>query len=434
MRAVDLIELKRDGREIPASELKAFVNDVVSRTVPDYQAAAFLMAVYFKGMTNDELVAYTDAMLHSGDTLSLKSLSGMYKVDKHSTGGVGDKVSLTLAPMVAACGPVIPMISGRGLGHTGGTLDKLESVPGYRVDLDESEIEKGVLDAGYVITGQTGSLVPADKIFYALRDVTATVPSIELIAASIMSKKMSVGLNGLVLDVKVGSGAFMKTQDRAQRLADTMIGIGRAMGCDVRACITSMDEPLGRAVGNANEFIEAVEMLKGNAPEDYAQLVIALGVEMLSMAKKISNDDARDELDKAIRSGRALEQLRKNIAAQGGDSRVVDDYSMLPSVDNTHCVRAEKAGYVSSYNCEEVGKAGCILGAGREVAGAPVDHAVGLEVLHKIGDRVEKGDALFKVAYRDEKKCEAASKMLLEAVQLSDEKPQPNRLVRDVRR
>lgn len=434
MRAVDLIELKRDGREIPASELKAFVNDVVSRTVPDYQAAAFLMAVYFKGMTNDELVAYTDAMLHSGDTLSLKSLSGMYKVDKHSTGGVGDKVSLTLAPMVAACGPVIPMISGRGLGHTGGTLDKLESVPGYRVDLDESEIEKGVLDAGYVITGQTGSLVPADKIFYALRDVTATVPSIELIAASIMSKKMSVGLNGLVLDVKVGSGAFMKTQDRAQRLADTMIGIGRAMGCDVRACITSMDEPLGRAVGNANEFIEAVEMLKGNAPEDYAQLVMTLGVEMLSMAKKISNDDARDELDKAIRSGKALEQLRKNIAAQGGDARVVDDYSMLPSVDNTYCVRAEKAGYVSSYNCEEVGKAGCILGAGREVAGAPVDHAVGLEVLHKIGDRVEKGDALFKVAYRDEKKCEAASKMLLEAVQLSDEKPQPNRLVRDVRR
>lgn len=434
MRAVDLIELKRDGKEIPASDLKAFVNDVVSRNVPDYQAAAFLMAVYFQGMTNDELVAYTDAMLHSGDTLSLKSLSGMYKVDKHSTGGVGDKVSLTLAPMVAACGPVIPMISGRGLGHTGGTLDKLESVPGYRVDLSEEEIEKGVHESGYVITGQTGSLVPADKIFYALRDVTATVPSIELIAASIMSKKMSVGLNGLVLDVKVGSGAFMKTQDRAQRLADTMIGIGRAMGCDVRACITSMDEPLGRAVGNANEFIEAVEMLKGNAPDDYAKLVMALGTEMLSMAKKISNDDARDELDKAIRSGKALEQLRKNIAAQGGDARVVDDYALLPSVGNTHTVCAEKAGYVTAYHCEEVGKAGCILGAGREVAGAPVDHAVGLEVLHKIGDRVEKGEALFKVAYRDENKCEATSKMLFDAIQIGDEKPQANLLIRDIRR
>lgn len=434
MRAADLIELKRDGKEIPAGDLKAFVNDVVSRKVPDYQAAAFLMAVYFQGMTNEELVAYTDAMLRSGDTLSLKSLSGMYKVDKHSTGGVGDKVSLTLAPMVAACGPVIPMISGRGLGHTGGTLDKLESVPGYRVDLSESEIEKGVHDSGYVITGQTGSLVPADKIFYALRDVTATVPSIELIAASIMSKKMSVGLNGLVLDVKVGSGAFMKTQDRAQRLADTMIGIGRAMGCDVRACITSMDEPLGRAVGNANEFIEAVEMLKGDAPADYAQLVMALGTEMLSMAKKISADDAREELERAIRSGKALEQLRKNIAAQGGDARVVDDYGLLPSVKDSHLACAEKSGYVSSYNCEEVGKAGCILGAGREVAGAPVDHAVGLEVLHKIGDRVEKGEPLFKVWYRDETKCEIASKMLNEAVRIEAEKPAANELIRDIRR
>ncbi len=434
MRAADLIELKRDGKEIPAGDLKAFVNDVVSRKVPDYQAAAFLMAVYFQGMTNEELVAYTDAMLRSGDTLSLKSLSGMYKVDKHSTGGVGDKVSLTLAPMVAACGPVIPMISGRGLGHTGGTLDKLESVPGYRVDLSESEIEKGVHDSGYVITGQTGSLVPADKIFYALRDVTATVPSIELIAASIMSKKMSVGLNGLVLDVKVGSGAFMKTQERAQRLADTMIGIGRAMGCDVRACITSMDEPLGRAVGNANEFIEAVEMLKGNAPADYAQIVMALGTEMLSMAKKISADDAREELERAIRSGKALEQLRKNIAAQGGDARVVDDYGLLPSVKDSHLVCAEKSGYVSSYNCEEVGKAGCILGAGREVAGAPVDHAVGLEVLHKIGDRVEKGEPLFKVWYRDETKCETASKMLNEAIRIEAEKPAANELIRDIRR
>lgn len=434
MRAVDLIEMKRDGKTIPSADLKAFVDEVVRREVPDYQAAAFLMAVYFRGMTNDELVAYTDAMLHSGDTLALKALGNRYKVDKHSTGGVGDKVSLTLAPMVAACGPVIPMISGRGLGHTGGTLDKLESIPGYRVDLSEAEIEKGVLESGYVITGQTGSLVPADKIFYALRDVTATVPSIELIAASIMSKKMSVGLNGLVLDVKVGSGAFMKTQERAQKLADTMIGIGRAMGCDVRACITSMDEPLGCAVGNANELIEAIEMLKGNAPKDYESLVMTLGTEMLSIAKKISNDDAREELDKAIRSGRALDQLRLNIVAQGGDARVVDDYRLLPSVENSYCVRAEKAGYVASFACEEVGKAGCILGAGREVAGAPVDHAVGLEVLHKIGDHVEVGTPLFKVWYRDEGKCEAAAKMLLESVVISEEKPEANALIRDIRR
>lgn len=434
MRAVDLIEMKRDGKEIPAAEMKAFVDAVVHKEVPDYQAAAFLMAVYFRGMEPGELVAYTDAMLHSGDTFSLKSLRGHYKVDKHSTGGVGDKVSLTLAPMVAACGPVIPMISGRGLGHTGGTLDKLESIPGYRVGLSEEEIEGAIAKAGYVIAGQTGSLVPADKIFYALRDVTATVPSIELIAASIMSKKMSVGLDGLVLDVKVGSGAFMKTQDRAQKLADTMISIGRAMGCDVRACITSMDQPLGVAVGNANELIEAIEMLKGRAPADYAHIVMTLGTEMLAMAKKISNDDAREELERAISSGRALEQLRKNIEAQGGDPRVVDDYSLLAVARDCVQVVAPRDGYVASYQCETVGKAGCILGAGREVAGAPVDHSVGLDVLHKIGDVVKKGDPLFNVYYKDEKKCEEAQRMLLESIEISDNKPVLNDLVRDIRR
>lgn len=434
MRVVDLIELKRDGHEIPAADMKAFVDAVVKKEVPEYQAAAFLMAVYFQGMKPAELVAYTDAMLHSGDTLKLKSLKNKYKVDKHSTGGVGDKVSLTLAPMVAACGPVIPMISGRGLGHTGGTLDKLESIPGFRVDLSEDEIEKGIESSGYVITGQTGTLVPADKIFYALRDVTGTVPSIELIAASIMSKKMSVGLNGLVLDVKVGSGAFMKTQDRATKLADTMIGIGRAMGCDVRACITSMDQPLGTAVGNANELIEAIEMLKGNAPKDYAEIVMTLGAEMLSMARNISKDDALGELEKAITSGRALEHMRKNIQAQGGDPRIVDDYSLCPVAKDMIKVQAPCDGYLNAYDCEAVGKAGCILGAGREVAGAPVDHSVGLEVLHKIGDKIKKDDALFNVYYKDEKKCELARKILLDSVAIAPEKPEINALVRDIRR
>lgn len=434
MRVVDLIEQKRDGHEIAAADIKAFVDAVVRKEVPEYQTAAFLMAVFFRGMHPDELVAYTRAMLYSGDTLSLKSLSNRYKVDKHSTGGVGDKVSLTLAPMVAACGPVIPMISGRGLGHTGGTLDKLESVPGFRVDLNESEIENGIEKAGYVITGQTGSLVPADKIFYALRDVTGTVPSIPLIAASIMSKKLSVGLNGLVLDVKVGSGAFMKTQENAVELADTMIRIGRAMNCDVRACITSMDQPLGVAVGNANEFIEAVEMLKGNAPKDYAHICYTLGTEMLAMAKKISNDDAREELEKAIRSGRALEMLRKNIAAQGGDARAVDDYSILEIAKDVVSVKAPRDGYIAAFHCEQVGKAGCILGAGRAKAGESVDHSVGLEVLHKIGDKVKAGDALYRVYYRDEMKAEEACQMLLNAVTLDDNAPNPNELVRDIRR
>ena len=434
MRVVDLIELKRDGKEIPAADIKAFVDAVVKKEVPEYQTAAFLMAVFFRGMLPDELVAYTQAMLYSGDTLSLKSLAGQYKVDKHSTGGVGDKVSLSLAPMVAACGPVIPMISGRGLGHTGGTLDKLEAIKGYRVDLSEDEIEKAIAKAGYVITGQTGSLVPADKIFYALRDVTGTVPSIELIAASIMSKKLSVGLNGLVLDVKVGSGAFMKTQERAVKLADTMISIGRAMGTDVRACITSMDQPLGVAVGNANELIEAIEMLKGNAPADYSHICYTLGTEMLAMAKRISNDDARQELEDAVKSGRALEQMRLNVAAQGGDPRVVDDYSLLTIAPHTVNVTAPRDGYLSAFNCEMVGKASCILGGGREVAGAPVDHSVGLEVLHKIGHKVINGDSLFKVYYQDEKKCETACKMLLDSVTISEDAPKPNELVRDIRR
>ena len=248
-----------------------------------------------------------------------------------------------------------------------------------------------------------------------------------------MSKKLSVGLNGLVLDVKVGSGAFMKTQEAAVELADTMISIGRATDCDVRACITSMDQPLGVAVGNANEFIEAVEMLKGNAPKDYAHICYTLGTEMLAMAKKISNDDAREELERAIKSGRALEQLRRNIAAQGGDTRVVDDYSLL-KIANTVGVCAPRDGYISAFNCEQVGKAGCILGAGRAVAGAPVDHSVGLEVLHKIGDKVRAGDTLFTVYYKDEKKCEEACHMLLEAVSFSDSQPKPNELVRDIRR
>ena len=434
MRVVDLIEAKRDGRTIDSADIREFVRAVVSKEVPDYQIAAFLMAVYFQGMKRDELVAYTDAMLHSGDTMSLSGLGHHFKVDKHSTGGVGDKVSLTLAPMVAACGPVIPMISGRGLGHTGGTLDKLESIPGYRVDLNEKEIEDAIDQCGYIISGQTGTLVPADKIFYALRDVTGTVPSIPLIAASIMSKKLSVGLNGLVLDVKVGTGAFMKTQALAQELADTMISIGNAMNCNTRACITSMDQPLGVAVGNANELIEAIEMLKGNAPKDYEEICYALGTEMLSIAKGISPDDAREELSRAISSGKALEALRKNVASQGGDPRIVDDYSLLNVAKDKVVVKATRSGYVTGYHCEEVGKASCVLGGGREVAGAPIDHSVGLEVLHKIGDKVEAGTALFNVYYHDEKKAEKACQMLLDAIHIGDEKPEPNQLIRDIRR
>lgn len=420
MRVVDLIEAKRDGQAIAPEYMRAFVEDVASGKVPDYQTAAFLMAVFFRGMQKEELVAFTDAMIHSGDTMDLPSIKTDFKVDKHSTGGVGDKVSLSLAPMVAACGPVIPMISGRGLGHTGGTLDKLEAISGYRVDLSGDEIERAIKSAGYVITGQTQRLVPADKKFYALRDVTATVASIPLIAASIMSKKMSVGLNGLVLDVKTGSGAFMKTQAQARDLATTMIAIGNAMNCSTRACITSMDQPLGRAVGNANEVIEAIEMLKGQGPADYTEICYALGAEMLMVAKKIDRPTAYAELQHAVSSGKALEQMRKNIIAQGGNPEVVDNYALLKIAPHTAETCAQEDGFLAGFDCEAVGKAACLLGGGRQIAGEPIDHSVGIEVLHKIGEKLQKGEPLFKIHYQDKDKLAQAQAILQQSFTLSE--------------
>ncbi|MFA5624595.1 MAG: thymidine phosphorylase [Bradymonadales bacterium] len=433
MRVVDIIEAKRDAKAIDPKDMRDFVNAVASEKVPDYQTAAFLMAVFFRGMTEEELVAFTEAMIHSGDTMHFDALESQYKVDKHSTGGVGDKVSLSLAPMVAACGPVIPMISGRGLGHTGGTLDKLEAIAGYRVDLSNDEIQSAVKTAGYVITGQTARLVPADKKFYALRDVTGTVASIPLIAASIMSKKMSVGLNGLVLDVKTGSGAFMKTEAMARELADTMISIGNAMNCTTRACITSMDQPLGRAVGNANEVIEAIDMLKGQGPKDYAEICYAIGAEMLMVAKKLSHKEAMAELENAVKSGAALEQMRKNIQAQGGNPAVIDNYNLLSLAKYNTDFCVEQNGYIASFDCEAVGKAACVLGGGREVAGQAIDHSVGIEVLHKIGDRLHFNDPLFKITYQDEDKLQKAKAILKDAFVMSEEKVAAPALIRDRR-
>lgn len=434
MRVVDLIEKKRDNVELSTEEIEAFVAAAVKGDVPEYQISALFMAIYFRGMNAREVTAFTRAMLYSGDTMKLSVLAQDYKVDKHSTGGVGDKVSLSLAPMVAACGPVIPMISGRGLGHTGGTLDKLEAIPGYRVDLSETEIEDAVRKAGYVITGQTASLVPADKMFYALRDVTGTVPALALIAGSIMSKKLAVGVNGLVLDVKTGSGAFMKDPDDARALARTMLDIGQGMGCDVRACITSMDQPLGVAVGNANELIESIEMLKGRGPADYSEICYSLGTEMLSIAKKLTPEAARKALEEAVESGRALEQMRLNIAAQGGDARVVDDYSLLTIAKHTKVVTAKETGYVSAYECERVGKAASVLGGGRAKVGDALDHSVGISVLRKIGDHVTKGDALFEIQYKDAEKCAQAEALLDVALSISQDKVKPLELILDVLR
>lgn len=431
MRTVDIIEAKRDNRPLPPEALTDFVNGVVAGRVPDYQAAAFLMAVYFRGMHTEELVAYAKAMLYSGATLSMPSLKDRYKVDKHSTGGVGDKVSITLAPLVAACGPVIPMISGRGLGHTGGTLDKIEAIEGMNVELSAEDFERCVSDVGYAIAGQTAELVPADKKLYALRDVTGTVPSIPLIAASIMSKKLAAGLDGLVLDVKTGSGAFMKSFDDAATLAQTMIAIGEGMGCRTRACVTSMEQPLGRAVGHSNEMVEAFAALRGEGPKDYLEVCMALGVEMLQLALGVSADAARASLRAAIDSGRALEHCRRWIEAQGGNPRVIDEpYKYMPRAPHERMLEATVSGYLNAFDCAEVGRACGILGGGRATASDKIDHAVGIEVLAKLGDRIDPGTPLFSIAYRDEDKAKQAEALLRQAIIIKDSPCQAPSLLR----
>jgi len=424
MRVVDIIELKRDGGSIPTEALAEFVAKIADGRVPDYQTAAFLMAVFFQGMSPEELVAYTRAMLESGDVLELGAVPDTrFLVDKHSTGGVGDKVSLTLAPLVAACGASIPMISGRGLGHTGGTLDKLESIPGMNVELDAAQFERCVAEVGVAISGQTASLAPADRKLYALRDVTGTVPSTPLIAASIMSKKLAEGLDGLVLDVKVGSGAFMKTVARARDLARTMIEIGEAMGCRTRTLLTSMEQPLGRAVGNATEVAEAIAALQGEGPEDFVRVCLALGREMLDLAGIATDTEAAEQmLHDAIESGAGLETLRKMIEAQSGDPSVVDSpQKVLPRAPHTVVIEAERSGFVHSFDCAAVGRACGVLGGGRERAGEEIDHAVGIDVRVEIGDAVEPGMPLFAIHWRDAARRDDAVGILRTALSIEPE-------------
>ena len=429
MRTVDLIVAKRDGLALDPKDIEAFVKGVVDGSIPDYQAAAFLMAVYFKGMETEELVAYARAMLHSGAVLDLPTVEG-FKVDKHSTGGVGDKVSLTLAPMVAACGLSIPMISGRGLGHTGGTLDKLEAIPGMDVELSGARFEQCVREVGFSISGQTAELVPADKKLYALRDVTGTVASVELIAASIMSKKLAEGIKGLVLDVKTGSGAFMKRHEDAQRLAKTMISIGEGMGCSTRAWITNMDQPLGRAVGNANEVAEAIAALRGEGPADYTEVCMTLGAEMLQLAGlEATEAAARQRLQAVVDSGDALQRFARFVEAQGGDPRVVEDAAVMPQLKTKLMVEAPRAGVVAAFDTTAVGRACGVLGGGRAKADDAIDHAVGFDVLAKIGDSVQVGDPLFEITYRDQDSAQQAKALLLESLTLAEEAVAPKLII-----
>jgi pyrimidine-nucleoside phosphorylase len=394
VRAYELIHRKRDGEILPPEAIAALVDGFTRGEVPDYQMAAFCMAVFFRGMDDAETLALTRAMLHSGDVLDLSDIPGA-KVDKHSTGGVGDKVSLPLAPLAAACGVKVPMISGRGLGHTGGTLDKLEAIPGFRVDLPVERFRELVASVGACLIGQTARLAPADRKLYALRDVTATVESIPLIAGSIMSKKLAEGIDGLVLDVKVGSGAFMKRPDDARTLARTLAGIGRGMGKQVTALLTNMDQPLGRAVGNALEVVESVELLEGGGPADLRECTVELTAEMLLLAKVATDlPAARRAVEAAIADGRGLRKLEEIVEAQGGDPRALRDRARLPRAPRTLEVPAPASGFVAAIDTEAIGLAAVALGAGRARVEDRIDPAVGILVHRKLGDRVEKGEPL----------------------------------------
>jgi pyrimidine-nucleoside phosphorylase len=423
MRAVDLIRHKRDGGALDRADIDAFVTAVTNESLPDYQTAALLMAICIRGMTAEETAALTDAMVRSGVRVSYPELQGV-PVDKHSTGGVGDKTSLILAPLAAACGAVVPMMSGRGLGHTGGTLDKLEAIPGFRTGLSLEELKRAVGTIGCAMIGQTSEIAPADRRLYALRDVTGTVESIPLISASIMSKKIAEGIGGLVLDVKTGDGAFMKTEERSRALADSLVAIGEASGVRTEALITRMDAPLGRAVGNANEVIESIETLKGRGPRDLEDLSVVLAARMLVVGG-IERDDrsAESRVRQALASGAGVEMFRKVIAHQGGDPLVLDDYSRLPSAPDRTDVTAPRAGYVSALRAELIGRAAVALGAGRSRLEDVVDAGVGITVVARPGVRVAAGEPILSVHHRARVGLDEALALLSRAVDVSDESP-----------
>lgn len=400
MRAVDLIRQKRDGGALDRAAIDYFIRGVTDGSLPDYQASALLMAILLRGMSADETAALTDAMVRSGIRVEYPGITGT-PVDKHSTGGVGDKTSLILAPLAAACGAYVPMMSGRGLGHTGGTLDKLESIPGFRTGLSLSELRRALSEVGCAMIGQTAEIAPADKKLYALRDVTGTVESIPLICASIMSKKIAEGIGGLVLDVKTGSGAFMKTLPDSRRLAESLVAIGVASGVRTEALITNMDAPLGRTIGNSIEVIECIETLKGRGPRDLEELSVLLAARMLIVAGVERDESAAiGRVNQALQSGAGVEKLRAIIEFQGGDPRVVDRYDRLPSASDRQDIAAKDDGYVTTLAAEDIGRAAVSLGAGRGKLDDVIDHGVGIEVVAPPGTPVRRGDPVLRVHHR----------------------------------
>jgi pyrimidine-nucleoside phosphorylase len=423
--AVELIETKRDGGTLSADAINWLISAFTEGSVTDYQMSAMTMAIYLNGLDDDELANWTSAMLNSGEVLEFDDIPAA-KVDKHSTGGVGDKISIPLAPLVASCGVVVPMMSGRGLGHTGGTLDKLETIPGFFTGLDPGRFGDILRETGLVLAGQSDTLVPADRKLYALRDASGTVSSIPLISSSIMSKKLAEGLDGLVLDVKTGTGAFMKDLEDSQTLARTMVGIGNANGVRTIALITDMSQPLGKEVGNANEMAESIATLRGEGPDDITELTMALGEVMLELA---GIEGGRDLLESKIESGQALEKFKEVIAAQDGDPSVVDDPSRLPRAPETATVNADRAGYVTRCNALTVGITATRLGAGRERADDVVDPGVGITLHKKLGDRVETGDALATVHYSKQNLWDTQRDKLTGAWTIEDEPEEPRPLV-----
>lgn len=414
-----IIEKKRDGGHISEADIRELIDLYSKGEIPDYQMSAFLMAVYFKGMSFDEVTALTDAMMRSGDVLDFSNY-GSLSVDKHSTGGVGDKLSIPLAPLVAAVGVVVPMISGRGLGITGGTLDKLESIPGYNTQLTTEQFQDVLAKVGCSIIGQTARLAPADKKLYALRDVTGTVPSIPLISASIMSKKLAEGAAGLVLDVKCGRGAFMKSMDDARILAKTMQAIGRGMGRNIVALLTNMDSPLGEKIGNTLEIEESIDVLKGKGPADIRELTMALAVEMVLLAKLAETpDEAKAKLEAALESGAALQKFREMVIAQGGDARIIDDYSLMPQAPVKLDVCADASGYVETIDADAIGRMVLLLGGGRRQVTDSINYGVGISNLIKLGTEVKPGDRLMTIHAASEAEGRALISSARDAVKLS---------------
>lgn len=432
MRTVDLIRRKRDGEELNPQEITWLVESYTRGEIPDYQMSAFLMATFYSGMSDREVSSLTDCMVRSGETLDLSDIPGI-KVDKHSTGGVGDKTSLIAAPLAAAAGVVIPMISGRGLGHTGGTLDKLEAIPGFRTGLSIDEFRAQLQSLGLAFVGQSEQLAPADGKLYSLRDATGTVESIPLIASSIMSKKLAAGLDALVLDVKVGSGAFMKRQVDARRLAQMMVGIGRRMDKRVQALITDMNQPLGFAIGNALEVMEVSQTLQNVGPNDLTRLSLELAARMIHLGKVAETiDEARDIAQRRLLDGSGYRKFKEVIQAQGGNPQVLDRFDLLPNATGVREITSPRAGFVTGIAAEDIGSASAMIGAGRDTKEASIDPAVGVILEVKVGEKVDAGSVLCRIYYTNEERLDEAAEIVEDAFRISTHPPEERELILEV--